>query len=150
MILDNIKDLIKEMEGVLIKDPRFKEDMHFKNMVKTIYSSDPKLKTISQMPGQSYDVTPIVLSNLSYLGRKEITGKTGDCKTSPEVTKVKADCDEVIEALKLVVAELIKQVKLAYDTANPITAAKTEQLAEIERLYKAGQIKEALALAKIP
>ena len=150
MILDNIKDLIKEMEGVLIKDPRFKEDMNFKNMVKTINSSDPKLKTISQMPGVSYDVTPIVLSNLSYLGRKEITGKAGECKTSPEVTKVKADCDEVIEALKLVVAELIKQVKLAHDAAGGISAAKEEQLIEIERLYKAGKIKEALELAKIP
>jgi hypothetical protein len=40
MILDNIKELIKDIESILIKDDRFKEDVYFKKMIKTIYTSD--------------------------------------------------------------------------------------------------------------
>lgn len=141
MILDNIKDLIKEMEEVLIKDPRFKEDMYFKNMVKTIYiNNSTKLKTINEMP--SYDITPIVLANLSHLGKSY-----GDTK-STEVIKVKSDCDKVINDLKLVIDELIKEVKKAYDAAGGINSESKEKLAEVERLFKSGKINEAIALAK--
>jgi hypothetical protein len=164
MLLDNIKDLIKEMEEVLMKNPKFKEDINFKNMVKTIYTSNSsKLKTIYQIP--SYDITPIVLSNLSYLGKptnvtksvEVIKAKEEDVikakekevvEAKEEVTKVRSGCDKVINDLKLVIAELIKQVKIAHEASRSISVESTEKLAEIERLFKEGKYKSALELAK--
>ncbi len=149
MLLDSIKDLIKEMEGVLIKDPRFKEDSNFKNMVKTIYTSNSsKLKTINGMP--SYDVTPIVLANLSYLGKptssdtkspEVIKAKAEVIKVKEEVTMVKADCDKVINDLKLIIAELIKKVGLAHDAASGLSTLTKDELDRELELIMAG-IKE--------
>jgi hypothetical protein len=170
MLLDNIKDLIKEMEEVLVKDPRFKEDINFKNMVKTIYTSNSsKLKTINGMP--SYDVTPIILANLSYLGKpsngdtklpevikakEEVAKGKEEVKkvkeeiitVKEEITMVKAGCDSVINKLKLIIAELIQQVKLAHGASDSISTASKETLAEIERLFKLKKYDEAYALAK--
>jgi len=163
MLLDNIKDLIKEMEEVLVKDPRFKEDINFKNMVKTIYTSNSsKLKTIDGLP--SYDVTPIVLANLSYLGKstsdhtklpevikaKEevIKVKEEVIKVKEEVTMVKSGCDSVINKLKLVIDELIKQVKLAHDAASGLSALSDEELGKETELIMAG-IKAGLTTEQI-
>lgn len=170
MILDNIKDLIKEMEEVLMKNPKFKEDSNFKNMVKTIYTSNSsKLKTIYQMP--SYDITPIVLSNLSYLGKPTSVAKSLEVtkdkeavikakeevvkakekevvEAKEEVIKVRSGCDKVINDLKLVIAELIRQVKIAHEASRSISVESVEKLAEIERLFKEGKYKGALELAK--
>lgn len=139
MILDNIKDLIKDMESVLMKDNRFKEDAHFKNMVKTIYNCDSnKLRTIYSMP--SYDITPMVLTRITELGKAHIGSSTKETDT------YKHDCDEVIEDLKKLIKELIKRVKEAEAAAVPIGTGKIDPviLAEIEALEKAGKFKEAL------
>jgi hypothetical protein len=146
MILDNIKDLIKEMEGVLIKDPRFKEDIHFKNMVKTIYTNNSsKLKTIHGMP--SYDVTPIILGNLSALGKASTDTKL--IKVKEGVTEVDADCDKVINDLKAIIAELIKQVGIAHKEASSIGGTLTaEQLAKEEEVIKMG-LKARIPIDKI-
>ncbi len=140
MILDNIKDLIKDMESVLMKDNRFKEDAHFKNMVKTIYNCDSnKLRTIYSMP--SYDITPMVLTRITELGKAHIS-------SSKETDTYKHDCDEVIEDLKKLIKELIKRVKEAEATAAPIGTSKINPatLEQIEALEKVGKFKEALAL----
>ena len=42
MILDEIKDLIKELETILVKDNRFKEYINFKNQLKIIYNCKNK------------------------------------------------------------------------------------------------------------
>lgn len=142
MILDNIKDLIKDMESVLIKDNRFKEEMHFKNMVKTIYNCEStKLNTIYQMP--SYDITPIVLSRITQLGKTEIGPK------GKETDTYKHDCDEVIEDLKKLIKELIRKVREAEAAAVPIIVdpIKADIIAKIEAAEKAGNFKEALRLA---
>jgi len=141
MILDNIKDLIKDMESVLIKDNRFKEEAHFKNMVKTIYNCDSnKLRTIYNMP--SYDVTPMVLTRITELGKAHIGSSTKETDT------YKHDCDEVIEDLKKLIKELIKRVREAEDTAASIGTSKINPatLAQIEAHEKDGKFKEALAL----
>lgn len=68
MLLDELKILIKDFEGILSKDLRFKEDMYFKNQVKIIYGEKEKIKNV---------FVPLMLANLS--------------KTEPvdEVTKLK-------------------------------------------------------------
>ena len=42
MLLDDLKVLIKDFENVLLKDPRFKNDMFFKNQVKIIYDCEKR------------------------------------------------------------------------------------------------------------
>ena len=58
MLLDDLKILIKDFEGILSKDLRFKEDMYFKNQVKIIYSKKEKTKNV---------FVPLMLANLSNL-----------------------------------------------------------------------------------
>ena len=154
MILDNIKDLIKDMETILMKDNRFKEEAHFKNMVKTIYNCDSnKLRTIYSMP--SYDITPMVLTRITELGKAHIgssikteLGKPIIDSSKKETDTYKHDCDEVIEDLKKLIKELIKRVKEAEAAAVPIGTSKIDPaiLAQIEALEKEGKFKEALAL----
>ena len=138
MILDNIKDLIKDMESVLIKDDRFKEDIHFKNMVKTIYSSNStKLNSIYQMP--SYDITPIILSRISELGKSYIGSTTDD-----------SHCDEVVKELMALIKKLIIEVEAAH-TAGLLIGTSTidpVKLAQIKAAEARGDIKTAIAIAK--
>jgi len=56
MLLDNLKNLIKDFEVVLSKDIRFKEDMYFKNQIKIIYSHGEKTKNV---------FVPLMLANLN-------------------------------------------------------------------------------------
>jgi len=56
MLLDDLKSLIKDFEGILSKDLRFKEDMYFKNQVKVIYGQKEKTKNV---------FVPLMLANLS-------------------------------------------------------------------------------------
>jgi hypothetical protein len=56
MLLDELKILIKDFEGILSKDLRFKEDMYFKNQVKIIYGEKEKVKNV---------FVPLMLANLS-------------------------------------------------------------------------------------
>jgi hypothetical protein len=56
MLLDELKILIKDFEGILSKDLRFKDDMYFKNQVKIIYGEKEKVKNV---------FVPLMLANLS-------------------------------------------------------------------------------------
>lgn len=152
MILDDLKDLIKEMEDVLIKDPRFREEADFKNQVKVIYNCE-KVKSFVQMP--TYDVTHIVMSNLQYLGnniknKKETKKETKhECKC-PTCEKLKIDGVDVnIEDLMLLIEELLRRVHEAHEAAGKIITGPLS-LDEIRDLSKKGKFKEAMdALSKI-
>jgi len=52
MILDDMKNLIKDFEKTLIKDTRFKKDYKFKNQVKTLYKNH-------KMVQQSQIIVPV-------------------------------------------------------------------------------------------
>ena len=134
MILDNIKELIKDMETILIKDERFKEDMYFKNMVKTIYNNNNN----HQMG--SYDITPIILSNLSKLG------KSTEKIISTHKDHGKCEC----ENYKLLIKELIEKVKNAKHESDKIGTSIINPilLVEIEKAEKAHDYKKALELAR--
>lgn len=73
MILYEIKDLIKELETILIKDKRFKEVSNFKNQVKIIYNYKNNLNKnfpIPQLPN-------IDITHLIALGKpQEVTKKS--------------------------------------------------------------------------
>ena len=62
MILNEIKDLIKDLEEVLIKDKRFKDHCYFKNQIKIIYKNN--LNNFYQP--SNIDITPLV-TNLMTL-----------------------------------------------------------------------------------
>jgi hypothetical protein len=46
MILYELKNLIKDLENILIKDKRFKEDYTFKHQVRTLYYKKPEVQNI--------------------------------------------------------------------------------------------------------
>ena len=137
MILDNIKELIKDIESILIKDDRFKEDVYFKKMIKTIYTSDKN----NNNPIISYDITPIVLSNLSKLGKNNETYK---CKDK-EHKIYNSDNNNIVLSLKEL-KEKIKKVKSDTDKlrTDPIDPKLLE---EIEIAEKSHDYKKALELA---
>ena len=61
MLLYEIKDLIKELETILIKDKRFEDVSNFKNQVKIIYNYKNNLKKnfpIPQLP--NIDITHLI------------------------------------------------------------------------------------------
>ena len=87
MILDEIKDLIKELENILIKDQRFKDSYDFKNQVKIIYKRKNNLNNnfnISQLP--NIDVTPFI-SNLMTLNKPPEISKSSELNKSLELNK---------------------------------------------------------------
>ena len=87
MILDEIKDLIKELENILIKDQRFKDSYDFKNQVKIIYKRKNNLNNnfnISQLP--NIDVTPFI-SNLMTLNRPPEISKSSELNKPLELNK---------------------------------------------------------------
>ena len=47
MILDELKNMIKDLENILLKDTRFRKDYFFKNQVKIIYEEEIRLKPVS-------------------------------------------------------------------------------------------------------
>lgn len=71
MILDEIKDLIKELETILVKDNRFKEYINFKNQLKIIYNCKNKPNKEIYIPN-SIDITPLVISNLTAINKPKI------------------------------------------------------------------------------
>lgn len=71
MILDEIKDLIKELETILVKDNRFKEYINFKNQLKIIYNCKNNPNKEIYIPN-SIDITPLVISNLTAINKPKI------------------------------------------------------------------------------
>ena len=154
MILDNIKELIKDIEIILKKDERFKKDMFFKNMVKTIYNSN---KNNNQMT--SYDITPIVLSNLNKLGKNtENINKYKEPKNckEPENSKEPEKCN--CENYKKLITVLIGKVQNAKHDADNIgttmidyksgtTLIDPELLSKIDKAEKENDFDNALELA---
>jgi len=99
MLLDDLKDLIKDFETVLSKDSRFKEHMDFKNQVKVIYQCDKPVNQI--IP--SYDITDMI-SNLSLLnGNNNKTNEIDKLKDRIkylEILSNKCNCDEYKPTIK--------------------------------------------------
>jgi len=75
MILDEIKDLIKELETILVKDNRFKEYINFKNQLKIIYNCKNNPNKQIYIPN-SIDITPLVISNLTAINKPKIQDKS--------------------------------------------------------------------------
>ena len=59
MILDELKIIINDMETILLKDQRFKQDAYFKSMIREIYAK----KYIKTPPMY----VPININNLANL-----------------------------------------------------------------------------------
>lgn len=66
MILIEIKNIINELEEILIKDERFKESYHFKNQVKIIYKKNNLNNNLNN--NSNIDITPFI-SNLINLNK---------------------------------------------------------------------------------
>jgi|LakMenEpi03Aug12_release.lakeMendotaPanAssembly.Ray.scaffolds.fasta_scaffold360107_2 hypothetical protein len=75
MILDEIKDLIKQLETILVKDNRFKEYINFKNQLKIIYNCKNNPNKEIYIPN-SIDITPLVISNLTAINKPKIQDKS--------------------------------------------------------------------------
>lgn len=144
MLLDEIKDLIKDFEMVLIKDKRFKEDADFKNQVKTIYNCEKNLNKNFAIPAlPSIDVTPFVLSNLASISKpSEITKPFGPGNTSSFNVE---DCEKIIEQLKLSIKKLLEQIEKAHQESGKISTVGSSSTIfdEIRSLIEQGRLDEA-------
>jgi hypothetical protein len=103
MILDEIKDLIKELENILIKDKRFKDSYDFKNQVKIIYKHKNNLNNnldnnfnISQLP--NIDVTPFI-SNLITLNKPPEISKSSEITEPLKDNQLPNECNNAIKKL---------------------------------------------------
>jgi hypothetical protein len=103
MILDEIKDLIKELENILIKDERFKDSYDFKNQVKIIYKHKNNLNNnldnnfnISQLP--NIDVTPFI-SNLITLNKPPEINKSSKITEPLTDNQLPDECKETMKKL---------------------------------------------------
>jgi hypothetical protein len=121
MILDEIKDLIKELETILVKDKRFKECLDFKNQVKIIYNYENNLNKNFPIPGNiglqlpSVDITPLVVSNLMVLSKpQELTKPSSDNLTAE-------DCKEALKEYKLSIERLLIEVDRAHKAGLNVT-----------------------------
>lgn len=128
MLLYEIKDLIKELETILIKDKRFKEVSNFKNQVKIIYNYKNNLNKnfpIPQLPN-------IDITHLIALGKpQEIIKKSPIIPLSmPSNLSNNANnqCDTVssdkyintIKNLKKIINKLIAGINKTYTTGLSI------------------------------
>lgn len=137
MILDEIKDLIKDFELVLIKDLRFKKDANFKNQVKMIYNCENNLNKNFSIPifsQPSIDITPFVISNLSALG------KSDELIKKDSIDSIDREKHEIeIEDLKLSIKKLLEQIDILNESSKTITANPKydpEIKSEIEKIRK--------------
>ena len=88
MLLDDLKILIKDFEGILSKDLRFKEDMYFKNQVKIIYGEKQKIKNV---------FVPLMLANLSKTTEVDENTKLKDrIKYLEKIESMPCACTEQI------------------------------------------------------
>jgi len=121
MILDEIKDLIKDLEGILIKDKRFNSCIDFKNQVKTIYNCENNLNKNSVIPQiPSVDITPLVISNLMALSKPQEITKPTESKVKPSDCITVEDCKEAIKDYKLAIEKLLEEVRKASEAGHAI------------------------------
>jgi hypothetical protein len=118
MILDEIKNLIKELENILIKDKRFKDSYNFKNQVKIIYKHKNNLNNlnnlnnnlnISQLP--NIDITPFI-SNLITLNKPPEINKSLKCNECNE-------CNELPNKYNNILKKLIDKINELYEKIDP-------------------------------
>jgi hypothetical protein len=115
MILDEIKNLIKELENILIKDKRFKDSYNFKNQVKIIYKHKNNLNNlnnnlnISQLP--NIDITPFI-SNLITLNKPPEINKSLKCNECNE-------CNELPNKYNNILKKLINKINELYKKIDP-------------------------------
>ena len=89
MILDELKNVINNLETILLKDSRFKQDYLFKSQVKYIYEQQKIVKPVyNPYLYDPYLVNPIIGMNLPQTGCKK-------CSECPKVLKC-PKCAEVI------------------------------------------------------
>jgi hypothetical protein len=132
MILDEIKDLIKELENILIKDKRFKDSYDFKNQVKIIYKRKNNLNNnldnnfnISQLP--NIDVTPFI-SNLITLNKPPEISKSSEITEPLKDNQLPNECKEAMKKLIDKINEVYYQSSIKIDTKNILS---TEDISEL-------------------
>jgi CRISPR/Cas system-associated endonuclease Cas3-HD len=132
MILDEIKDLIKELENILIKDERFKDSYDFKNQVKIIYKHKNNLNNnldnnfnISQLP--NIDVTPFI-SNLITLNKPPEIRKSSEITEPLKDNQLPNECKEAMKKLIDKINEVYYQSSVKIDTKNILS---TEDISEL-------------------
>jgi hypothetical protein len=136
MILDEIKDLIKELENILIKDKRFKDSYDFKNQVKIIYKRKNNLNNnldnnldnnfnISQLP--NIDVTPFI-SNLITLNKPPEISKSSEITEPLKDNQLPNECKEAMKKLIDKINEVYYQSSVKIDTKNILS---TEDISEL-------------------
>jgi hypothetical protein len=132
MILDEIKDLIKELENILIKDERFKDSYDFKNQVKIIYKHKNNLNNnldnnfnISQLP--NIDVTPFI-SNLITLNKPPEINKSSKITEPLTDNQLPNECKEAMKKLIDKINEVYYQSSVKIDTKNILS---TEDISEL-------------------
>jgi hypothetical protein len=132
MILDEIKDLIKELENILIKDERFKDSYDFKNQVKIIYKHKNNLNNnldnnfnISQLP--NIDVTPFI-SNLITLNKPPEINKSSKITEPLTDNQLPNECKEAMKKLIDKINEVYYQSSVNIDTKNILS---TEDISEL-------------------
>jgi hypothetical protein len=132
MILDEIKDLIKELENILIKDKRFKDSYDFKNQVKIIYKHKNNLNNnldnnfnISQLP--NIDVTPFI-SNLITLNKPPEISKSSEITEPLKDNQLPNECKEAMKKLIDKINEVYYQSSVKIDTKNILS---TEDISEL-------------------
>lgn len=121
MILDEIKNLIKELENILIKDERFKDSYDFKNQVKIIYKHKNNLNNnldnnfnISQLP--NIDVTPFI-SNLITLNKPPEINKSSKITEPLTDNQLSNECKETMK-------KLIDKINEVYQSSVNINTKK--------------------------
>ena len=129
MILDEIKDLIKELENILIKDKRFKDSYDFKNQVKIIYKHKNNLNNnldnnfnISQLP--NIDVTPFI-SNLITLNKPPEISKSSEITEPLKDNQLPNECKD---AMKKLIDKINEVYQSNIDTKNILS---TEDISEL-------------------
>ena len=132
MILDEIKDLIKELENILIKDKRFKDNYDFKNQVKIIYKHKNNLNNnldnnfnISQLPNM--DVTPFI-SNLITLNKPPEISKSSEITEPLKDNQLPNECKDAMKKLIDKINEVYYQSSVNIDTKNILS---TEDISEL-------------------
>lgn len=98
MLLDEIKDIIKELEDILIKDPRFKKEVYFKKSVRTIYECKK-----NNIPYRNEIQPNIYPAYLTTIGLDDLMGKPKtECpKCEPTQCEKQVKCPVCEHTIKL-------------------------------------------------
>ena len=123
MILIEIKNIIKELEGILINDERFKDSYHFKNQVKMIY----KKNNLNNIYNNNTDITPII-SNLIALNK--------ECKQPTIEPTIKPTIDPTIDPTDSLIDQLIKEILEFKPTKDTCAIIRNKIAEEHEKMFK--------------